>query len=360
MAKNLNYQKLQKTAQRFAELEELLADPEIISDQSQYQKIAKEFSDITPLVEAYRLYSENQNQIQELKVMVQDDSDKDMQSMAEQELSDLQQKQEDLEGQLEDLLNPRHQEKDRNLIMEIRAGTGGLEAGLFAGDLYRMYTKYAAAKGWTLEAISVSENESGGLKEVIFSVTGAGASQHLKWEGGVHRVQRVPETEASGRIHTSAATVAVMPEPEEVELEIDPQDLKIDVFRASGPGGQSVNTTDSAIRITHIPSNIVVIQQDEKSQHKNKAKAMRVLRARLLDRMQQETMAKESAERKAMVGSGDRSEKIRTYNFPERRVTDHRIGLTLHKLPAILDGDMDELTEGLLEAEREAIQNKEA
>lgn len=355
--RSLNFEKLSKTVDRFVELESLLGKPEIVSDQDQYQKLAKEFSFITPLVETYRYYQDIQKQIVETKQMISDAvSDNDMRAMAEAELDDLKNKNRTLTERLAELSNPQNNEKDRDIIMEIRAGTGGLEAGLFAADLYRMYTKYAAQYHWKIDPISLNENENGGIKEIIYSVSGPGASKRLKWEGGVHRVQRVPETESSGRIHTSAATVAVMFEPEEVELEINPDDLRIDVFRASGPGGQSVNTTDSAVRITHIPTGIVVSQQDEKSQLKNKNKAMRVLRARLGERMRQEAAAKESAERKAMVGSGDRSEKIRTYNFPERRVTDHRINFTVHKLEQILNGALDELTSALLKAEYEKLQ----
>lgn len=361
MQTSLNKGKLQKIENRFVELEELLGKPETISDQDRYQKLAKEFSDATPIVEAFRKFKKIQQQIDEANHILNDPKeDVELKEMAELEVPDLQKKAEALAVTLDDLTNPQNMEPDRDIMMEIRAGTGGLEAGLFAADLYRMYTRYGTTKGWKFETISLNENENGGIKEIVFSVRGSGASKLLKWEGGVHRVQRVPETEASGRIHTSAATVAVMTEPEEVELEISQEDLRIDVFRASGPGGQSVNTTDSAVRITHIPTGLVVIQQDEKSQLKNKNKAMRVLRTRLLDRMRQEHMDKESAVRKTMVGSGDRSEKIRTYNFPERRVTDHRINLTLYKLESILNGDLDDIAEALRRAEWEAIQEKEA
>ncbi len=346
--------KHQKALDRYKELEQLLGDPEVISDQSRYQKLAKEFSDLTPLVELLRRYEENAVQIEELKAVLEEKNDEEFLELARSEKDDLQDQQQEIEDQVAELLSPKRKEEDRDVIIEVRAGTGGQEAGLFAGDLYRMYIKYAEKKGWKLESISSHPSESGGFKEVIFSVSGKGASKHLKWESGVHRVQRVPATEASGRIHTSAATVAVLFEPEEVEISIDPKDLKIDVFRSSGPGGQSVNTTDSAIRITHLPTNLVVICQDERSQLKNKMKAMRVLRARLHDKMKQEAQNKDAQNRKAMVGSGDRSEKIRTYNYPDRRVTDHRIGFTIHKLPAIMDGDLDDVTNALIQAEHEA------
>ena len=346
-------EKLEKIDDRYFELEKLLADPDIISDQSQYQNLVKEYSDITPIVTAYREYKETINQIGELEILLNEKCDKDFEELAINELKDLKNIQARLTAKLDDMTNPKKKEKDRNLIFEIRAGTGGQEASLFAGDLYRMYLKYADKKGWKVDNISSNESEAGGFKEVIFSISGKGAEKHLKWESGTHRVQRVPTTEASGRIHTSAATVAVLFEPEEVEINIDPKDLKIDIFRSSGPGGQSVNTTDSAVRITHIPTGIVVICQDERSQLKNKYKAMRVLRARLHDKIVQEKDEKESKARKLKVGSGDRSEKIRTYNFPDRRITDHRIGFTTYKMQNVLDGDLDELTEALIKADLE-------
>jgi peptide chain release factor 1 len=273
--------------------------------------------------------------------------------MAKMELADLEPRFAQISQELADYFDPSKNEPDKDILIEIRAGTGGLEASLFAGDLYRMYTKYADKKGWTLEVMEYASSEAGGVKEVVFSISGKECSKRLRWESGTHRVQRVPSTEASGRIHTSAVTVAVMFEPEEIELEILQKDLKIDVYRSSGPGGQSVNTTDSAVRITHLPTNTVVVCQDERSQLKNRAKAMRILRARILDKMQQEQFAKQASARKSQVGSGDRSEKIRTYNFPDRRVTDHRIGFTSHQLEAILEGDMDDLTNALMTAERE-------
>ncbi len=345
--------KSQQAAERFTELEKLLADNEIISDQTQYQKLAKEYADITPIVNAYQEYQGVVKHLDEAAKIIADGADEEMVELARHEQEELTAKKQELEETLDSLVNPKEDEKDRNLIFEIRAGTGGEEASLFAGDLFRMYNKYCDAKGWILETMSFNESETGGFKEVIFGVSGSGASKLLKFESGVHRVQRVPTTEASGRIHTSAATVAVMYEPEEVDLDIDPNDLRIDIFRSSGPGGQSVNTTDSAVRITHESTGIVVSCQDERSQLKNKAKAMRVLRARLLDKMQQENMDAQAQDRKLKVGSGDRSEKIRTYNYPDRRVTDHRIGFTTHKLQYVMDGDLDEIMEALQKADAE-------
>ncbi len=349
--------KLQAAEQRFNELEGLLSDPKIISDQSQYQKLAKELSGLSSLVSAFRQYKKIIGHIAELKELMKEKHDQEFEQLAKSELEDLAQKEKSLEAELKTLLNPAKQEKDADIIIEIRAGTGGAEASLFAADLYRMYTKYAAQKGWRVDAMNSSPSEAGGFKEIVFGISGKAASKRLKWESGVHRVQRVPTTEASGRIHTSTATVAILSEPEEVELTIDPKDLRIDIFRSSGPGGQSVNTTDSAVRLTHLPTGTVVICQDERSQLKNRMKAMRVLRARILDKMQQDAIQKASQERKSLIGTGDRSEKIRTYNFPDRRITDHRIGFTTHQLPSVLDGDMEELTDALIKAEQE-VQSK--
>ncbi len=350
------HDKLAKAQQRYDDIEKQLADPEIASNHACYQKLAKEHSDLTPLIAAYREFQGVVRQLNDLSLLLKEKHEEELEKMAKTEIEALEEKRAEIEKRLEDFLNPVRQEKDRNVIIEIRAGTGGAEAGLFAADLFRMYAKYADAKGWNVESISSHESEAGGLKEAIFSISGKGASKRLKWESGVHRVQRVPTTEASGRIHTSAATVAVLFEPEEVELQIDPKDLKIDVFRSSGPGGQSVNTTDSAVRITHIPTGTVVVCQDERSQMKNKAKAMRVLRARLLDNMKKENLNRTTQERKAQVGTGDRSEKIRTYNFPDRRVTDHRIGFTTHRLENILNGELDEITEALMKAAQESLE----
>jgi peptide chain release factor 1 len=348
--------KFKAKEERYHELELLLGDPKIIQDKSQYQKLAKEFSDLTPFMEVLREYHRVVAQLADLKDLLSQKHDAEFEELARIELAELEGKHEQLEGRLKELLYPKKQEVDLDIIVEIRAGTGGQEASLFAADLYRMYTKYSEQKGWVVELMSSHPSETGGFKEVVFSISGKGSCRRLKWESGAHRVQRVPVTEASGRIHTSAATVAILYEPQEVEVHIDPKDLKIDVFRSSGPGGQSVNTTDSAIRITHLPTGVVVVCQDERSQLKNKLKAMRVLRARLYDKIQQENIAKTSQDRKLKVGSGDRSEKIRTYNFPEHRVTDHRIGLTLHQLPSIMDGDLDALTDALMKAQEEAQQ----
>ena len=353
----MTLEKYEKIEQRYAELEQLLADPEVITDQGQCQKLAKEYSGITPVVTTFRSYKAIVGQIEETEELLSEKHDEEFEALAKVELEDLTEKKQELLDRLNDLTNPKKHEKDRDLIIEVRAGTGGQEASLFAADLYRMYTKFADQKGWTVEAISSTQSETGGFKEVIFSISGKGAEKHLKWESGAHRVQRVPETEASGRIHTSAATVAVLFEPEEVDINIDPKDLKIDIFRSSGPGGQSVNTTDSAVRITHLPTGLVVICQDERSQLKNKHKAMRVLRARLMDKIQSDRSDKESQDRKLKVGSGDRSEKIRTYNHPDRRVTDHRIGFTTHRLPSIMDGNLDEIAEALNKADAEERMN---
>lgn len=354
MLKANDQTKLVKAEERFKELEKLLADEKIVSDQNQYGKLAKEFAELTHLMERYRLYQRTVSQIQELHEIIKGKGDAEFKELAESELTDLEPQEQQLAQELTDYFDPTKNEPDKDIIIEIRAGTGGLEASLFAGDLYRMYTKYADAKKWKLELMEYSDSEAGGIKEVVFSLSGKECSKRLKWESGTHRVQRVPTTEASGRIHTSAVTVAVLFEPEEIELEIRPQDLKIDVYRSSGPGGQSVNTTDSAVRMTHLPTGTVVVCQDERSQLKNRAKAMRILRARILDKMQQESFQKQASARKAQVGSGDRSEKIRTYNFPDRRVTDHRIGYTSHQLEAILNGDMEDLTNALMAAEKEA------
>jgi len=348
----MNIEKLQKAETRYQELEVLLADPQVISDSNKYQSLAKEMAELAIIANTYRDYKRALEEKQGLEHLLKEKHDKDFEELAKLELVELCQREQNLEKTLEALLNPKKEEKDRNMIVEIRAGTGGAEAALFAGVLYRMYTKYAMQKGWRTDMMNCHETEAGGFKEVVFGISGKGAWQRLKWESGAHRVQRVPTTEASGRIHTSAATVVVLSEPEEIDLVIDPKDLKIDVFRASGPGGQSVNTADSAIRVTHLPTGTVVVCQDERSQLKNRLKAMRVLRARILDHLEKESSAKEAKERKSQVGSGDRSEKIRTYNYPDRRVTDHRIGFVTHQLERVLDGDLDELTDALIEAER--------
>lgn len=347
----MNLDRFLKKAARHRELEGVLGDPAAMQDQARYQQFAKEFSDLTPEVEAFQDYQKTCRQISELETLLKESHDKELRELAESELTVCRGQREEQEDRLRAFLLPREEQEDRAVILEIRAGTGGQEAGLFAGDLYRMYCRFAEKKGWKVELMSSHESEAGGFKEIIFSMRGRGAAKQLKWESGVHRVQRVPTTEASGRIHTSAATVAVLLEPEEVDIHIDPKDLKIDVFRSSGPGGQSVNTTDSAIRVTHLPTGVVVVCQDERSQLKNKMKAMRVLRARLLDKMRRDAQDRESRDRQAKVGTGDRSEKIRTYNYPDRRVTDHRIGFTTHQLVGVMDGDLDEITGALIKAE---------
>lgn len=329
-----------------------MSDHAIVADTTQCAKYARELSEITPFVKKYDQLLDMTRQILELKHLLSDSSHgKEFLELARQELEDLEKRSVFMEQELKEMLKAPDPDINRNCMVEVRAGTGGQEASLFAADLYRMYTKYAVAKNWKIELMSLNETDLGGLKEVVFSVEGRDAYKRLKYESGVHRVQRVPTTEASGRIHTSAATVAVLFEPEETELIIDSKDLKIDAFKAGGHGGQHVNTTDSAVRITHLPTGLVVTCQDERSQLKNKAKAMRVLRTRLLDEMVSKKQIEQSQARKLLVGSGDRSEKIRTYNFPDRRVTDHRIGFTSHQLEGILDGALDEMTDALIAAE---------
>ena len=351
----MKLEKFAKVEERYGELEKLLVDAQGVNDKSQYQKLAKEYADATPIINTLKVYKDCIRQMEELRKLLQEKHDAEFESLAKAELQELDARERALANELNELMNPASAEDDRNLIVEIRAGTGGEEAGLFAGDLYRMYTKYAESRGWKVELMSEAPSETGGFKEVIFSISGKKAAKHLKWESGAHRVQRVPATEASGRIHTSAATVAVLFEPQEVEISIEPKDLKIDVYRSSGPGGQSVNTTDSAIRITHLPTGLVVTCQDERSQLKNRVKAMRVLRARLLDKMKQDEFNKTSRDRKQKIGSGDRSEKIRTYNFPDRRITDHRIGFTTYKLANVMDGELGELVDALSRAESEGV-----
>jgi len=334
--------KLEGVEKRFSEVETLLSDPAIVKDRDAYQKCTREHSDLSKIVTVYRKYMQTAKEIEESTQLLKDD-DAEMKELARGEIAALTLKKDDLENKLRKLLTPKDPNDDKNVLVEIRAGTGGDEAALFAGDLFRMYSRYAENRRWKVEIMSEHPTGVGGLKEVIAMIQGDAAYSRLKYESGIHRVQRVPETEAQGRIHTSAVTVAVLPEAEEVEVSIDPGEIKVDVYRSTGPGGQSVNTTDSAVRITHLPSGLVVICQDEKSQWKNKAKAMKVLRSRLLDRMTREQNEKRSEERKSQVGTGDRSGRIRTYNFPQSRVTDHRIGLTLYRLESILQGEIDEI-----------------
>jgi len=335
---------------RYDALTEQLADPAVLADAERLREVARERAELEPAAETARRLERVRKQLAEAQELATSGGDPELAALAEAEAEELGAEVERLEAELRRHLIPKDPLADRAAVVEIRAGTGGDEAGLFAGDLFRMYTRYAESRGWTVELVNVSEGERGGYKEVIFVVRGRDAYGSLRYESGVHRVQRVPETESQGRIHTSAATVAVLPEAEEVDVEIREEDLRIDVYRSSGPGGQSVNTTDSAVRITHLPTGLVVTCQDEKSQHKNKAKALKVLRSRLLDAKLAEQEAERARARKLQVGTGDRSAKIRTYNFPQGRVTDHRIGLTLYRLQEILDGDLDELIGALREA----------
>ncbi|SFF76056.1 bacterial peptide chain release factor 1 (bRF-1) [Halobacillus alkaliphilus] len=341
-------ERLQTLEDRYEKLNELLSDPEVISDTNKLREYSKEQSGLQETVEAYREYKEVTEQRNDARAMLDDNLDDDMEEMVKEELNELSQKKQELEERLKVLMLPSDPNDDKNVIMEIRGAAGGDEAALFAGDLYRMYARYAEMQGWKTEVIEAHPNDVGGYKEIIFIVNGERAYSKMKFENGAHRVQRVPETESGGRIHTSTATVVVMPEAEEVEVEVHDKDIRVDTFASSGPGGQSVNTTMSAVRLTHEPTGIVVSCQDEKSQIKNKEKAMKVLRARIYDKFQQEAQAEYDESRKSAVGTGDRSERIRTYNFPQTRVTDHRIGLTLQKLDQVLQGNMDEILEALL------------
>ena len=345
-------EKLQAVEDKFLELESLISDPDVIADMSRWQKYSKEHASLAPIVEKFREYKEVVKGIDEAKAMFDESLDDEMRKFVEEELAELKVQKEALDAELPILLLPKDPNDDKNVIVEIRGGVGGEEAALFAGDLFRMYGRYVEKQGWKMEIIDANATELGGYKEISFMVTGFGAYSKLKYESGTHRVQRVPATESGGRIHTSAVTVAVLPEAEDVDVDINPNDLHIDLYCASGAGGQHVNRTESAIRLTHMPTGIVVQCQDERSQLKNKDKAMKVLRARLLDKAQQEQMDSISADRKNQVGSGDRSERIRTYNFPQGRVTDHRIGLTLHRIDAVLAGDLDEILNALITADQ--------
>lgn len=338
---------------KYNDLSQKIADPEIINDQNQWKKLVIEHADLEEVVTKYRQYKEAQTGLEGADEILRDrDSDEELKEMAKMEISELEEEIANLEEELKVLLLPKDPNDDKNVIVEIRAGAGGDEAGLFAADLFRMYTRYAENMGWRTELLSGNDTGIGGFKEVIFVIEGKGAYSMLKYESGVHRVQRIPTTESGGRIHTSTITVAVLPEVEEVDFELDMNDLRIDVFRSSGNGGQSVNTTDSAVRITHLPTGMVVSCQDETSQHKNKDKALKILRARLLDNLIQEQQAEIAQDRRSQVGTGDRSERIRTYNFPQGRITDHRINLTLYKLDNFMDGDLQEMIEALITTEQ--------
>ncbi|WP_077625178.1 peptide chain release factor 1 [Sediminibacillus massiliensis] len=344
--------RLQSLEDRYDKLNELLSDPEVISDSKKLREYSKEQSDLEDIIQAYREYKDKSSQLKDAKEMLEEESDAEMQEMAKMEVSELSERIEELEEELKILLLPKDPNDDKNVIMEIRGAAGGDEAALFAGDLYRMYSRFAETEGWKMDVMEANTTGVGGYKEIIFMINGQGAYSKLKYENGAHRVQRVPETESGGRIHTSTATVVVMPEAEEVEIDIHEKDIRVDTFASSGPGGQSVNTTMSAVRLTHMPTGIVVSMQDEKSQIKNKEKAMKVLRARVYDKFQQEAQAEYDETRKTAVGSGDRSERIRTYNFPQNRVTDHRIGLTIQKLDQILEGKIGEVIDALMMEEQ--------
>ncbi len=348
------FDKLEDLLIRYEEIMSELNGPDVVNDQNRYRKLMKEQSDLAPIVDAYRAYKAEKKNIEESLLLLEEESDEEMRELAKQELTQSKSNAADLEHRLKILLLPKDPNDDKNVIVEIRAGAGGDEAALFAAEIYRMYAKFADANHWKTEMISLNENGLGGFKEAVFMISGQGAYSRLKYESGVHRVQRVPETESGGRIHTSTVTVAIMPEAEEVDVQLDMNDCKFDVFRASGNGGQCVNTTDSAVRLTHIPTGIVISCQDEKSQLKNKEKALKVLRAKLYELEQAKQHDAEAQVRKSQVGTGDRSEKIRTYNFPQGRVTDHRIKLTLHKLDAVLDGDLDEIIDSLTAADQAA------
>src|SRR5499425_562507 len=342
------FERLEQIEARYEELTQALASPEIIGDSAKYQKTAKAHSEITPIVEKYREYKDLKKGIADSKALLADEKDLEMRAYAQEELEKLESRVAGVEEELKVLLLPKDPNDEKNVIVEIRAGTGGDEATLFAAEIFRMYNRYAETQRWKVEVLSTSESGVGGLKEVIALIEGQGVYSRMKYESGVHRVQRVPETETQGRVHTSAVTVAVLPEAEDVDIKIDPKDIRVDTFCSSGPGGQSVNTTYSAVRLTHLPTGLVVSCQDEKSQIKNREKAMRVLRARLQELEEQKQHEAQASERRSMVGSGDRSEKIRTYNFKENRVTDHRIGLTIHQLNLVMEGNLDPFIDALV------------
>jgi peptide chain release factor 1 len=346
-------ERLDSLLKRHEELSRAIQDPDLVRNQNKYRDTMKEYARLSEIEGAHRMITSLSGQILDTKVLIQNEKDVEMREFAREELVSLEKKLQEYDEKLKTLLVPHDPLDEKNIIMEIRAGTGGEEAALFVADLYRMYSRFAETRGWKFDILNVNETELGGYKEIVFSISGGDVYKNLRYESGAHRVQRVPETENAGRIHTSAVTVAVLPEAEETEIEIKPEDLRVDVMRAGGPGGQCVNTTDSAVRLTHLPTGLVVIQQDEKSQIKNKAKALRVLRARLFELEESKKNAERSEARKNQVGSGDRSERIRTYNFPQNRLTDHRINLTLYKLDLIMQGDLNELFDALKLSARE-------
>ena len=348
------FEKLEDLVDRIDTINNMLTDPDVVSDQNKFRKLMKEQSDLTPIVEKYKEYKDTKQTIDDSLQMLEEESDEELREMAKEELNDAKSRLEIIEGELKILLLPKDPNDSKNVVVEIRAGAGGDEAALFAYEVFRMYQKYVEKFRWKVELVSVNENGIGGFKEAVFMINGEGAYSKMKYESGVHRVQRIPKTESGGRIHTSTITVAVMPEAEDVDVEINENDIRIDVMRASGNGGQCVNTTDSAVRLTHIPTGIVIYSQTEKSQLQNKAKAFALLRSKLYDMELQKQHDAEAAERKSQVGTGDRSEKIRTYNFPEGRVTDHRIKLTLYKLDQIMNGDLDEIIDSLIAADQAA------
>lgn len=353
------YDKLKFIEEKFMDLSNTISDPEVIADQNKWRKLVKEHSDLEPIVIKFKEYKDVLQGIDDSKEMLSEENDKDFIDMIKTELTDLEEKKDSLEEDLKIMLLPQDPNDEKNVIVEIRGAAGGEEAALFAGDLFRMYTRYAERMGWKTDVLSSNPTDIGGYKEVIFEINGKGAYSRLKYESGAHRVQRVPTTEAGGRIHTSTSTVVVMPEADDLDFELDMNDVRIDVYRSSGHGGQSVNTTDSAVRVTHLPTNTVVTCQDEKSQLKNKDKALKILKTRLLDAEMEKMNAEIASERKSKVGTGDRSERIRTYNFPQGRVTDHRIGLTLYQLEAFLDGDLDEMIDNLITTDQaERLKNE--
>ena len=342
---------IEELERKFIDLSDKINDPDIIADNAVWRKLMKEHSDLSPIIEKYGEYKQALSDIAEAKLLLEE-NDEEMRALAKEELADAQQRLEDTENDLKILMLPKDPNDDKNVIVEIRGGAGGDEANIFAGDLFRMYSRYADAKRWKVEVMSANESEAGGYREISFMIIGQGAYSRLKYESGVHRVQRVPATESSGRIHTSTVTVAVLPEVEEVDVKLDMNDCKFDVFRASGNGGQCVNTTDSAVRLTHIPTGIVISCQDEKSQLKNKDKALKVLMSKLYDLEQQKQHDEVAAERKSQIGRGNRNERIRTYNFPQGRLTDHRVNLTIYRLDSVMNGDLDEVTDTLITADR--------